>query len=352
MSKSDPNEGLAADAVLATDLGDEKERTAAQLEYFGGDVDDIDNEDFSTADDGSSFDPANPAPAPIAAKDEEEEEDEESDDDEPAAEDEKEEDEESDDEESDDDAAAAKEDLAEKSTKGIPKHRFDEVNQRRKAAEAELAVYKAKETATQEGAVEQFDFRANEKAYMELMLDGDVDGALAKREEIDAARESKWKSEATTTTKADLSQAAAHDELLSLSREAEKMFDVFSPDSENYNQAMLDKVMIFMRGYESSDMSRSDAFVAGLADVIELYGLEVPGVEVPKKGKTTTPTGKRREGGKKKEEARENAHQPVGSQGKSSAALGAAVADINNMSDEEIEALPEKTLARMRGDFL
>lgn len=104
MSKSDPNEGLAADAVLATDLGDEKERTAAQLEYFGGDVDDIDNEDFSAADDGSGFDPANPAPAPIAAKDEEEE-DEESDADEPAVEAEEPdttEAEESDDEESDD----------------------------------------------------------------------------------------------------------------------------------------------------------------------------------------------------------------------------------------------------------
>ena len=53
MSKDkDPNEGLADDATLATDIKDEEARKDEQLEYFGGDKDDLDSEDFSAADRG------------------------------------------------------------------------------------------------------------------------------------------------------------------------------------------------------------------------------------------------------------------------------------------------------------
>lgn len=356
MGKRDPNEGLAADAALAEDLGDENERRAGQLEYYGGTVDDIDSENLEGLDDGSSFDPDNPAPP--ASQDDEKEEEEADDDDEvddsaDAEKDEsgEEEPEKTDDADPDDDSKTEDEPAAKE--KGIPKHRFDEVNERRKAAEAELAAYKAKETAKEEAAVEKFDFRANEKLYMELMLDGDVDGALAKREEIDAAKESKWKTETTTATKVDLDVQAEQNELVSLSQEAEAMFDVFDPDSDNFNQGMLNKVLTFMRGYEADEtMSRSDAFVQGLADVIEMYDLMPEEAATKKTGKTTTPTGQKKTGGKAKETARANAHQPVGTTGKGSADTGAVVPDVDQMSDEEIDALPAKTLARLRGDFM
>ena len=51
----DPNEGLAKDASLATDLGDESKRTAEQLEYYGGDLDKDDTEDLSSLDRGDDF---------------------------------------------------------------------------------------------------------------------------------------------------------------------------------------------------------------------------------------------------------------------------------------------------------
>ena len=54
MSKDkDPNEGLADDAVLATDLGDVEARTAEQQTYYGGDPEE-DTEDLGALDRGDS----------------------------------------------------------------------------------------------------------------------------------------------------------------------------------------------------------------------------------------------------------------------------------------------------------
>jgi len=354
MSRDIPGDDLAADAVLATDLGDEKERHAAQVAEMGGDLDDIDDFDASGLDDGSvlpeDYDPLNPAPAASQSDEETEEEatDEEADDevveDAPDAEAEEEPEAEAEAEESDDEEEPAK------PPKGIPKWRFDEVNESRKAAEEKLARLEAQLEAGKppEEAEEAYNIRDNEKEYMDLLLDGDTEAALAKREEIDAAKYASWKSETQTATKTELSSEAETQELVAMSKEAEQMFDVFNPDSDNYNQPMLDKVMVFMRGYEGT-MGRGDAFVAALADVVEMYDLMPPEEgDAPAAG---TPTGKAKVD-PKKAKLKAQAHQPVGNQGGASADTGAVAPSIDDMSDEELDALPEKTLARMRGDIL
>lgn len=87
-------------------------------------------------------------------------------------------------------------------TSGIPKARFDEVNEKRKAAEsaleqaqAELAALRtAKPAATatpapaapQAPAANGFDEDAKEEAYIQAMLDGDTEAAKAIRKEINA----------------------------------------------------------------------------------------------------------------------------------------------------------------------
>lgn len=351
MSRNIPGDDLAADAVLATDLGDEKERHAAQVAEMGGDIDDIDEFDAAGLDDGSvlpeNYDPLNPAPA--ASQDDEEPEAEAESEEVPEeeveveAEAEEEPEAEAESEEEEEEPPA-------KAPKGIPKWRFDEVNESRKAAEAELARLQAQVDAGKppEEAEEVYDIRENEKAYMDLLLDGDTEAALAKREEIDAAKYASWKSETQTATRTELHSDAETSELVAMSKEAEQMFDVFNPDSENYNQPMLDKVMVFMRGYEGN-MSRGDAFVAALADVVEMYDLMPP--EEGDAEPAPKPTGKVKTD-PKKAKLRGQAHQPVGNQGGASADTGAVAPSIEDMSDEELDALPEKTLARMRGDIL
>ena len=362
------NPDLAPDAVLASDLGDPVERHAAQVAEMGGDIDDIDSYDPSAEDDGSVLPEgyAPPHPAPAAAKDDEETEDEdpdkdssdgdaddaaESDDDDGDDQKDEEESEEAGDTDADDDSEV--EDEAAPKSKGIPKWRFDEVNEGRKTAEAENAQLKAQIAAGKppEDQEEPFDIMAGEKEYMDLLLDGDTEGALAKRVEVDAAKEAKWKAETQHSTTEQISTDAEQEELLSLSGEAQNMFDVFNPDHDDYNQPMLNKVLTFMRGYESSgEMSRGDAFVAALADVVDMYDL-MPEEEEAEVDEDPKPTGKKKVD-KKKAKLKEDAHIPVGGEGTGSAETGVAAVDVENMTDEEFDALPEKAQARLRGDIL
>jgi hypothetical protein len=359
MGKKD--DGLAADASLAVEHTPERE--AEQLSYFGGDVDDIDDYDPTGLDDGSDPDFVAPDDDDDGeAKDDDTEDsdadpegdtDDDADADEKAADGDEVDPEESDAADADDDSED--EDEAdpepEPAQKGIPKRRFDEVNEEKKALRVENENLKAQIEAGKPIVKDEpvFDIRAGEKEYMDLLLDGDTESALAKREEIDAAKEAKWKSETRTETKTDIEQDAERDELLSLSQEAQTMFDVFNPDHEDYSQAMLNKVVTFMSGYEATgDMTRGDAFVAGLADVVEMYDLlpdeEAADTDTPK------PTGKKKVVDKSKLKAA--AHTPVVGEGEGSSERGAVVPNIEEMTDEELDALPEKTLARMRGDFL
>jgi hypothetical protein len=238
--------------------------------------------------------------------------------------------------------------------KGIPKHRFDEVNERRKAAEKELAELRAEKAAAEKGEEEVYDFDAAEKEYIELTLDGDTEGALAKRREIRAAEHAEWAAQTKAETRSEIETDAETQELVALSREAEQMFDVFNPDHEDYNQPLLDKVLVYMKGYESSGTmgSRSDCFVAALADVVDQYGLmdEDTAEEEPATAKPQ-PTGKKKVDSKKAK-LKEEAPTPVAGSGQGSADAGAAVPNIEDMSDEEFDALPEKTQARLRGDLL
>jgi len=368
MSKKPVDDGLAADAALAVEHTPERE--AEQRAWFGGDVDDIDDFDATGLDDGSDPDfvaPDEDDDGESEDKDDAEDTDGDAEDD--SADDvEDSEDDDADDsdgdeddsEEADDADADADSDDADEddepapAPKGIPKHRFDEVNEKRKAAEAENARLKAELEAgkPKEDEVEAFDFDAAEKEYLDLTLDGDVDAALAKRKEIRAAEHAEWKAEAKAETKVDISQDAETQELLSMSREAETMFDVFNPEHEDYNQAMLNKVLTFMKGYESTgEMSRGDAFVAGLADVVEMYDLMPDEDETPADDGKPKPTGKKKVD-KGKAKLKKQAHVPVAGEGAASADNGAVAPDIETMTDEEIDALPEKTLARLRGDFV
>jgi hypothetical protein len=110
-------------------------------------------------------------------------------------------------------------------------------------------------------------------------------------------------------------------------------------------------------------MKDDDAFVAALADSIDLYNLATESGEsesqsdegqeedeAPKKKVVT-----KKKGIKKVKEkiaaSKRQAKSPVG-EGKGSAEAGAVVPNIEQLSDEELDALPPDTLARMRGDML
>ncbi len=349
--KDDPD--LAPDAALATDLGDEDERRKAQLAYYGGEEDDIDNFDPEGLDDGSDL---NAAPA---ASEETEDKEEEKDDSNAEEEDSSEEaeavgdaaDNSEPEAESEDDGEPARE--AEKApAQGIPKQRFDEVNERRKAAEKRLAELEAEREAEQQAEKEEYDFDKAEMEYQDLLLDGKQEEALAKRREIRAAEHATWKAEAKAETQEEISVADTQAELASMSKEAESMFPVFDKNHEDFDPSITHKVMVYMRGYIGESHAPTDAFVNALADVIEQYDLdtkygfgEEPKEETPKE----TPPPKK---DPKKGEVRKQAHQPAAKGGERSVDAGVATPNIFEMSDADLDKLSEEQIARLRGDFV
>lgn len=353
---------LAPDAALAEDLGDEEERRKEQLKYFGGDEDDIDDFDPTGLDDGSVIGENFTPPA----KDEDEKEE----DDDDVAEQESQGDDEPGEAEADAEEAEADEDEAEgeddgrtpekdEKPQGIPKHRFDEVNERRKAAEEELARLKAEREAETKAEKEEYDFDAAEMEYQELLLDGKTDEALAKRKEIRAAEHAAWKTETKTETQSEISAQEQADEVSGLSVEAEKMFPVFDENHEDYDDKITNKVLVYYRGYLSSGEYNNlgDAFVQALTDVVEQYdltgryGITFDGQPAADPTPEPKPTGKKKED-PGKEKVRSKAHQPVAGQGEGAIQRGVATPNIAEMSDDDLDKLSDEQIARLRGDFL
>jgi hypothetical protein len=352
-------------------------RRAEQLAYLGGDP--IEEDDDLSGDRGDDVLPV------VEDYDEQEEEDEEpaaeddeSDDADDSAEEDADDADEGDDAEADDsdddddqsdvqDDEASEEDDSDASespdpaprNKGIPLSRFNEVNERRKAAERELAELKAQQSATQEAQEDAFDFDAAEVEYMDLLLDGKTAEAAAKRSEIRAAEKEAFKQEAKTESLESVQENADLATLDSLSVQAEEAYPVFNEGHPDYDANIAAKVVTYMRGYMADGKtSIPDAFVSGLADVIQQYDLdtkygetesqgdpEPDPVPPPKKGKPIKKTAE------KVKLAKKQAASPA-SGGDSFDSAGVAARSIEDMSDKDLDNLSAKQLAIMRGDYI
>lgn len=360
----DRGDDLAPDATLATDIPDEKARMEEQLEYYGGDKDELDDEEFDAVDRGDSIEVPeveDEEEEAEQASDDEGEESDEVDDGEPdadadaEAEEAVDDDEASDGEEGDDGDVAESDDgddrPEDKSGRDqrIPLSRFNEVNERMKAAEQRLAELERQEQVVEEVAEGVYDFNAAEEEYTELLLDGDTKGAATKRAEIRAAEREEFLKEAQGTTQETIAQDAMMSELNSLTHQAAEMYPLFDENSAEFDVDATQKVLTFMRGYIASDMTPTDAFVAALADGIDLFDLNTRYSKEkpePKPKKTTVKKTK------EKLDVATKQHKSPAGEGLASAGAGAVVPDIDKLSDAEIDALPAETLARLRGDIL
>lgn len=374
MGKKDPAEGLEPDITV---VDDPAEREKQQLEYYGGDPID-DDEDLSNLDRGDNLDdePSNEdrgdevtetkeekAEEDTEAEADEAEGDEDSDDDGDDSDDEAEvesgddsgEEGDSDDEDAATDDDNVVEDKDKDRDPGIPRHRFNEVNERMKRAEQRLAELEAQSKAKEEAAEDKFDFDAAEKEYMDLLLDGNTDAAAAKRNEIRVAEQELFTKQATQQATSTIDEQAEMRDLNALSLQAEEMFPVFNQESDDYDPVIANKVVTYMKGYMSDGQGISDAFVSGLADVIEQYGLDdrygrsespdpKPAPEA-KKGKPITKTKEKLAASKKA------APSPAG-HGEGSAARGVSTPSISDMSDADMDKLTPEQLSRLRGDYV
>jgi hypothetical protein len=367
-------EEASQEEIVMTESADDPEaQNAERLAYLGGEQDDADDFDLKGLDRGDSVEPviedkddAGKQSEQLQDDKSEDDKDDEKGDSEGEAADtgeaeEAEADEDSDAEEKDvdatkdDDESDQEADEPEEDSKRIPKRRFDEVNERMKRAERRLEDLEKVDDAAEEAAVEKYDFDNAEEEYMDFVLDGKKNEAKQKRAEIRAAEKAEIKAETAQETHTTVDENSQRRELNSLSSEAAELYPIFNNTHDDYDENAAAKVITFMLGYRAEGMDAADAFVSGLADTIDLFDLDT------KYGETESPSDDDPDPKRVKKDPKDAAAKidlgkdavksPAG-QGDASADLGAAKVNVDQLSDEELDALPAESLKRLRGDYI
>jgi hypothetical protein len=232
----------------------------------------------------------------------------------------------------------------------VPRDRFDQVNERMKLAEQQLREREEREARGEEEAPPtiEFDFDAKEQEYMELVTDGEFEKAKAVRAEIRSAEKEEYEQMAQYQQRNNVTQVNQQIEFDRTVQSLNVEFDTYNPESEQYDQVMVDEVlarqgMFLERGQTPAQALDSAAReVALLYDIPSNYEAELDADPEP----APAPAPRKADVKKKVQQQRAqpptmDAGSPGGNENKSP----------TNMSDAEFEALPEATKARMRGDI-
>jgi len=234
----------------------------------------------------------------------------------------------------------------------VPKSRLDEVLNKQKALQKQLDDMKAAQVPA-EDAPEEYDFGSKEVEYQTHLLDGEAEKAAVIRAEIRRAERTQIEYEMTqkmTQTVSHNQQATA---LQQAANDLESSFPVFDQASAEYNAEYTQEVIDLRDAF----MTKGDNAVAALSKaakyVVREYDLE-GAVEAPSLAGKVAP--KSDEVAKKRAEVSRKLKaadaQPPDLPGESSASRGEKGLDMNNMTEDEFNALPEATLKRLRGDIL
>ena len=233
----------------------------------------------------------------------------------------------------------------------VPKSRLDEVLAKNKEMQKRLQDIEGKEA--EETKAPEYDFVAQEKAYQDLVLEGETEKAALLRQEIRSAEREQLMSEMQSKMGQTVQQDRELHELNQKASEIMEVFPIFNEKSKSYDEALTNEVMelrdaFIYQGYGAADSLAKATEVTLLSKKPELLqGEEAPAVDPAPKLTKAVQEKKQKATVKKKVEASQA--QPPEMKGEST--KNKKVVDINVMSDDEFGALPEDTLRRLRGDF-
>lgn len=259
----------------------------------------------------------------------------------------------------------------------IPKARFDEaVNKEREARENAEARARDLEKRLRElssedrerveaGAqVEALETKAAELTtkYSELLLDGQKDEAAKVMAELRKTERSIAAIESERKTGQIVNQRLESERTMLVVAKLESDHPQFNPDSEQYDDDLVQMVLMFQARYVQQDkLSQSAAMEKAANAVLKKFNM-LPVQEDDKKQpeETVKPDLAAEKAAKRTKEAISKAVDASKKQpstmkdvGLDSDALGEKrLPDVSKMSAEEYDALPESTKARLRGDML
>ncbi|MCJ8334531.1 MAG: hypothetical protein MJH10_09860 [Epibacterium sp.] len=365
---------MAKQAILATEDeleldftagADEEEDNGEALDMnFGFGEDETPEDDDDESDKGESTDDGEEADE--GDDDGEAEETEESDEDEGEETDEEEEEgepdkggeddtpeaesEEEGEEEEPEDAGKAK---ASKSGPMIPKTRFDQVLNKNRALQAKLDALEAKNAKADEGdkEPEAYDFDAKEAEYQDLILDGDTKKAADLRREIRAAERAEIMAEVNKSTSESNTQDRVADALQDAAQEWYDAYPPLNPDSDNFDKDLTADIVRVRNGLIASGSNAVDALNEAVELQLARRGLIEPEGQTKEEPKPAVRKKRKKSSVAAKIKAQRSQPAEQGGEGAATRASEDEI-DLDKLSDEEFDALPAKTLARLRGDVL
>jgi hypothetical protein len=228
----------------------------------------------------------------------------------------------------------------------IPKKRFDEINERRKAAERRLAELEAERKASDPGQYVDFDFDAKEELYAQHVLDGDLAKAKEIRAEIRRAEQTAFEKMAENRAVKVGERQKLQSELDTTIVELNAAYPVYDPSSPSYDQDVVDETLELQRGFIDRGYTPAVALRRAAEYVAAVNGLK-PEAEIQAAPKAAVVPLQKKPDIAKKIAAAEK--QPPKQQGRNSASE--ALVDLDSISEEEFDALPESKLRALRGDL-
>ena len=223
----------------------------------------------------------------------------------------------------------------------IPKHRFDEVNERRKAAERRLAELERQAALRDPQRVVDFDFDAKEEQYAQLVLDGDLEKAKGVRREIRTAEQAAFERLAVERASQAREQTKAEMEFTAVVQEINEKYPMFDPNREEYSQDLVDETIELHQGF----LARGYTAAAAMKKAVQ-YVTKVNGLDAPPQALEAAPQQSKKPDVKKKLEAA--AKQPPKQAGRG--LQEETGVDLTSLTEEEFDALPESKLRELRGD--
>ena len=229
----------------------------------------------------------------------------------------------------------------------IPKRRLDDVVAKQRKAEQEAAELRKElaEALAKAQAIPAIDVRALSKQRNEAVLDGDLDKAAEIDEQLHAATQQ------TASEPIDMdaleARVEAKMELKSTLTSVFKEYPQLDTDSDVFDEDLNAEALVFQSAYLNQGYLPAEAVRRAANAAIRVVRPELlAATEAPKVA------AKARKTNVKGNVDASNAQPPKMNQGESGGKTSSEMIDINKLTDEEFDALPEATRARMRGDLV
>lgn len=218
---------------------------------------------------------------------------------------------------------------------GIPKARFDQVNEQRKELQRQLDELKRERSSSPPPAEDTFDEDFKEQAYIDALMRGDTRGAAQIRREINAY----VRAEATKAASEQLSSQVAARDLNAEAQEAVKQYPFLGTDEGAQAVELITAVRdASIRAGKPPGLALREA-VALVAPKFSPIGFAPAKQELDSRTQEAIKRG-----------AADSLQQPpTVNAGIGSRATGGRV-DVASLTEDQFDALPESEKRKLRGD--